>query len=198
MEKTYEQKFEERKEIQKKVIARGINDEKPFMEDECIEAFEREMLKLGKEKGNIDVLEWGSGYSTKYFPDLLVKNKIEFTWDSIEYDVRWAEALEKLIFPEDVAIYLFDEEILRIDDRRALRRYPMDEYVSFHRTLNKKYDLISVDGTKRVRCMKESLNLLKPEGIVILHDSHRVAYTEGINLYNGKKLTKMLWMGRKK
>ncbi len=198
MEKTYEEKFKERKDIQKKVIARGINAQKPFMEDDDIEAFEREMLELGKRKGHIDVLEWGSGYSTKYFPDLLVKNKIKFTWDSIEYDVRWMEALDKLTFPKSVKLYLFDEEILRIDDRRALRGYPMDDYVNFPATLGKKYDLIFVDGTKRVRCMKKALNLLEPDGIVILHDAHRVAYIEGMNLYNGKRLTHMLWLGKLK
>ena len=198
MQKTYEQKFEERKRIQKKVIARGINAKKPFMEDDDIAEFEKEMLGLGKKKGHIDVLEWGSGYSTKYFPDLLVKNKIKFTWDSIEYDVRWMGALKKLKFPKNVKLYLFDEEILRIDDRRALRGYQMDDYVNFPATLGKKYDLIFVDGTKRVRCMKKALSLLKPDGIVILHDAHRVTYTEGMNLYNGKRLTHTLWLGKLK
>jgi len=198
MEKTYEQKFEERLRIQTKLIKRGIDAKVPFMEDACIEAFEKEMLRIGKEKGNIDVLEWGSGTSTKHFPDLLEKNGIKFTWDSIEYDIRWYDALKKLTFPKGVKMYLFDEEILRIDDRRALRGFPMDKYVNFPDTLNKKYDLIFVDGTKRVRCMKKALKLLKPDGVVILHDAHRVAYTEGINLYNGKRLTHMLWLGKLK
>lgn len=198
MEKTYEQKFEERKRIQKKVIARGINAQKPFMEDDDIEEFEREMLELGKKKGYIDVLEWGSGYSTKYFPDLLKEKGIKFTWDSIEYDIRWIDALNKLKFPKGVKLYLFDEPILRIDDRRVLRRYQMDDYVNFPDTLGKKYDLIFVDGTKRVRCMKKALNLLKPDGIIILHDAQRYKYEEGINLYKGKYLTKLLWLGKLK
>ncbi len=141
-------------------------------------------------------MEWGTGYSTKYYPDILKEKGIKFIWDSIEYDVRWSDAIANLDLSEGVTIYLFDEPILRIDDRRALRGFEMNDYVKFPLRLKRKYDLIFIDGTKRVRCMEIALKILKKDGIVILHDAQRVSYNDGVKLYNGKKLSHKLWLGK--
>lgn len=197
--RTYEEKYQKRKSIQRKIINRALSMKKPFFEDEGDDdIFEREMLGVVRGKKEIDVLEWGTGYSTKYYPDILKKKGIKFIWDSIEYDRRWSDAIADLDLPDGVTIYLFDEPILRIDDRRALRGFEMNDYVKYPSRIGRKYDLIFIDGTKRVRCLQEGLNLLKPDGIVILHDAQRVKYKEGMRLYNGQKLSEKLWKGKLK
>jgi len=199
--KSYEQKYQERKKIQKNLIAKALKEKKPFFEDEGDDdIFEKEMLEVAKGKKRIDVLEWGTGYSTKYYSDVLAREDINFTWDSVEYDKRWAKAIGSLELEEGVIIYLFDEEVMRIDDRRALRsnNYPMKEYINFPITEKRKYDLILVDGEKRVPCLRVALKVLKKDGIVILHDAQRKEYREGMSLYNGKHLSEKLWIGRKK
>ena len=195
--KTYEEKYKERENIQKKIIDKQLNLKKPFMEDDEIAVCEKILLEKGK---SINVLEWGAGYSTKYFTDVLHKNKIKFIWDSLEYDKRWATSIAMLELHKGVTIYLFDEEIMRIDDRRALRSnmYPMTEYINFPKSLGRKYDVIFIDGEKRVECMKIAVGLSKPEGTIILHDAKRPEYKEGIDLYNGKKVSYNLWIGKLK
>lgn len=168
---------------------------KPFMTDEEIAEFKKLFLELGKK--HLDVLEWGAGYSTKYFPDFLVKNGITFTWEAIEADVRWYIEIIKLDLLPEVRVHLFDEEIFRVDDRRIVeRKFDMNEYVLFPRRLGKKYDVIIVDGMKRARCLKEAVRLLKDGGIVILHDAQRTQYHLAFKYYKGKFLLKTLWIGR--
>lgn len=190
----WDSKYRDRKAVQDKLIKKAIGQAEPFMEDEDCTLFGKELLALGD---NIDILEWGPGTSTRYYVDLLRCNDIKFVWEAIEYDVRWYVELVKMNL-KNVRFHLFDEEILRVDDRRALERLDMTEYVKFPSRLGKKYDFIFIDGTKRVECMKASLDLLKPNGIVLVHDAQREGYKEGFNYYNGKHLSRMLWKGIKK
>jgi len=170
---------------------------KPFMQDCEIEAFEKVLLGLNEKY--LDILEWGSGYSTVYFSEFLVDNDIDYKWDSLEIDVRWYIEIVKLgLEYTKIDIHLFDEEILRIDDRRCLRRFQMNEYVKFPSRLEKKFDLIFIDGSKRVRCLKEATKLLNPDGVVLLHDAQRPEYKEGMDLYDGKILAGTLWLGKLK
>lgn len=194
----WDKKYEERKKLQDKTIKNAMKVSKPSLTDNEILLFEKELIKASEGKDCFDVLEWGSGYSTKYFTDFLTKRDIKFTWESIEYDIRWYVTLIKEKLRPNVRIHLFDQEILRIDDMRALKRFQMNEYVKFPTRLGKKYDFIFIDGRKRVRCMRQSLGLLKEGGVILLDDAHRVKYKEGINLYDGKFLTNKLWKGIKK
>jgi len=162
---------------------------KPLMSEEDIKSVEKELLKFD----TLDVLEWGSGGSTVYFSNILDSKFIPFLWESIEYDVDWYIKVLKYIGPvNDVRLHLFDEEVLRNDDRRALRNVPMNEYVKFPKRLGKKFDVIFVDGRKRRR------DLLKPDGIVILHDAKREYYHCAMDKYDGEYLSRMLWKGKLK
>jgi len=165
---------------------------KPLMTDQDVKLVEKELLKFNP----IDVLEWGSGGSTIYFSNFIIDKigLLNLTWESIEYDLKWYLELVYYSMPQ-VRLHLFDEEVLRNDDRRALRNKPMNEYVLFPKKLGKKYDVIFVDGRKRRRCLLEALELLKPGGIVLLHDAGREYYHCAMEKYNGQFLSKTLWKG---
>ena len=168
---------------------------KPFMTDE--ETAETEKLLLSLKKKHLDVLEWGAGYSTKYFSDFLAKNGITFTWQAIEADVSWYIPIIELDLLPEVRVHLFDEEIFRIDDRRIVeRKFDMNEYILFPRKLGFEYDVIIVDGMKRQRCLAEAKHLLKDDGIGIVHDAHRREYQDSYEPYKGKFLLRTLWMGK--
>jgi len=187
---------ERKREKLYKNMAKIMNKRKlPFMELEEIEAFKNVLLNIGD---YLNILEWGSGYSTKYFSDLLDIGSVKFKWDSLEIDVRWYVEVLKLDLSPNVKVHLFDEEIMRVDDRRALRRFQMNEYVKFPSRLGKRFDIIFIDGSKRNRCLEEAIDLLKPNGVVLLHDAQREYYKEGMDLYNGKFLAKTLWIGKSK
>ena len=43
------------------------------------------------------------------------------------------------------------------------------------------YDIVIIDGRDRVNCLKNSRHKLTSRGVIILDDSHREKYKEGIN-----------------
>ncbi len=190
-------RFETRRDGFYKNMIRTMNKtKKPFMTNEETVATER--LLLGLKRKRLDVLEWGAGYSTKYFSDFLAKNGITFTWEAIEGDVTWYIPIIELDLLPGVRVHLFDEEIFRVDDRRIVeKRFDMNEYVLFPRKLGFEYDVIIVDGMKRQRCLAETKHLLKEDGIVIVHDADRKEYHKAFESYKGKFLPNVnLWVGR--
>lgn len=70
----------------------------------------------------------------------------------------------------------------------------MTRYVNRPKKLKKKFDLIIVDGRKRVRCFNLAKTLLKPGGKIILHDAWRKEYLEALNKNEGYFLTENLWI----
>jgi len=190
----WDKKAKERDRICDNLIKRVIKDKGSFYGNEQdIAPIEKELLNFKND--NVDVLEWGAGYSTKHFSDFLRTHGIWFSWEAIEYDIRWYIAILKLKLDQRVRIHLFDEEILRIDDRRVLRKFPMYEYLSFPRRLCKKYDIIIIDGAKRVECLKEVPRIIKENGVVLVHDAHRKEYHSAMDNFTGDFLTKTLWKG---
>ena len=43
-----------------------------------------------------------------------------------------------------------------------------------------KYDVIIVDGRDRVNCVKQGIDALSGQGVILLDDSHREKYADGI------------------
>ncbi|MGA8259886.1 MAG: glycosyltransferase [Arenicellales bacterium] len=112
----------------------------------------------------IDVLEWGAGYSTKYFTEFLTRHDIEYTWRAMEHQEKWYDAVRRWGL-RNVEIVLADKD--------------SHEYLSPSGT----YDLIYVDGRNRVKCLQSAKKLLKPGGIVLLHDAERRRYHAGFEGY---------------
>lgn len=65
----------------------------------------------------------------------------------------------------------------------------------FPLTLNKKYHIIIIDGRDRVNCIKNSIKCLKPEGVIVLDDSERTQYLEGIRFLLNEGFKKIDFWG---
>lgn len=138
----------------------------------------------------VDVLEWGSGGSTVYFTRFLRNKGVAYTWTSVEYNKIWhARILDAVRDDKNVSTALFDVGNTEVKQRSI----PMEEYVAYPATLEKKYDVILVDGRKRRRCLLEASKLLKPGGIVLLHDARRTYYHGAFSAYPDSRL--LLWTG---
>ena len=145
---------------------------KPFMKKREVRLFKKHLLTQNHE-GVLDILEWGSGGSTVYFTDFLESHSIPYTWTSIEYNKMWYEKIKEATkHKPSVALVLFDVG----NNNLKQRNIPMDEYVNYPKTLNKKFDIIFVDGRKRRRCILEAKHLLKEGGVVLVHDAQRTYY----------------------
>ena len=47
--------------------------------------------------------------------------------------------------------------------------------------MDKEFDIVIVDGRDRVNCIRSAMHVTKEEGIIVLDDSERDAYQNGIN-----------------
>jgi len=138
----------------------------------------------------LDVLEWGSGGSTVYFTQFLKNKGISYTWTSIEYSKIWYERILDMVKGDkNVSLALFDVGNTNVKQPDI----PMNEYVAYPATLGKKYDVILVDGRKRRRCLLEASKLLKPGGVVLLHDARRTYYHSAFSVYPDSRI--FLWTG---
>jgi len=117
----------------------------------------------------MDIFEYGVGNSTLWY------SKRVNSVISVEHDKKWFEKMRQLV-PNNVKIYYQS-----LENENAYSKFP-----SF---LKKKFDIIIIDGRERVNCIKNSINFLKKGGIIVLDDSERLEYKEGINflLENGYK-----------
>ena len=150
-------------------------------------AIESKLLSYGL---RIDVLEWGSGGSTVYFTQFLKNKGIAYTWTSIEYSKVWYEKISSILKDDkNVSIVLFDVGNTNVKQPDI----PMNEYVVYPSTIGKKYDVILVDGRKRRRCLLEASKMLKPGGVVLLHDARRAHYHSSFSAYPDSRM--VLWTG---
>jgi predicted O-methyltransferase YrrM len=137
----------------------------------------------------LECLEWGAGASTVFFPMLLEDNNIPYRWTSIEHNPDWQRA----VFAERGKLNI---DVICIPASEPARE-PMDSYVDFPLHMGRKFDFIFVDGRKRRRCLVSALQVLAPNGVVILHDAHREYYHAGCRMFpHGEFVGDDLWIGR--
>lgn len=155
---------------------------KPWMQTDQIELVEKILCSFGKQK--IDVLEWGSGGSTFYFPLELSAKKIEYSWLSIEHKKEWFDKMAASLQPvyTNVSIHLFAA------DAKDPATINLDPYVKFPRKTGRKFDFILIDGRARARCLVEARFLIKPGGIIMLHDAEREKYHYVFPLFEKGKM----------
>ena len=125
-------------------------------------SYERLLRKYMNLKNPRVILEYGPGFSTEIMAEYPNTQII-----SIEHDpVYFADARNRWRVTQKVSV-------VHLNYREG--------YVGFAEGLKLKFDLVFVDGfcDWRVDCLKHAVNVLAPDGIVILHDSEREKYAEG-------------------
>lgn len=110
---------------------------------------------------NMTIFEYGSGNSTLWY-----SKKVKLVI-SVEHDKKWYERI-KNDMPENVKIHY--KELIYGGD-----------YARFTSTITERFNIIIVDGRDRVNCLKQSINSVSKDGVIVLDDSERDAYKEGID-----------------
>ncbi|MGE3613201.1 MAG: hypothetical protein AB7G20_07000 [Sulfurimonas sp.] len=108
----------------------------------------------------MDVFEYGSGNSTLWYG-----KKVNYV-TSVEHDISWFEKIKNKM-PNNVNINY--EELIYNGD-----------YSKFPTKLDKKFDIVVIDGRDRVNCIKNSINCIKEDGVIVLDDSEREVYLNGM------------------
>ncbi|GAB2696058.1 hypothetical protein GCM10027037_19900 [Mucilaginibacter koreensis] len=107
------------------------------------------------------IFEFGSGNSTLFYAQhvgIVV---------SVEHDKDWYEKITETKPANAEMIYC--------------ELQPDGEYCRMPIRLEEKFDIIIVDGRDRVNCCKQAVEALSDTGVVVLDDSERENYKEGIN-----------------
>ncbi len=160
-------------------------------------AFKTLLLKLSQ-RGQLNVFEYGSGYSTLYFAKFLSKKGIQFSWDSVDNNLDWYHRVHQLIdqsgLAKHVSLHVFPfrpcfekphwrwEAAPRCGEFAPTQKEEQD-YIELPSKLGKKYDLIFVDARFRRRCLEVALRCLRPEGVVFLHDAQKDHYRVNLAQY---------------
>lgn len=112
------------------------------------------------------ILEWGPGESTLLMLHTCPNARI---W-SIEADKKWHK-IYTIKFVNYPTVFI--------------KYATAPRYWLLPLEMKKAFDLIFVDGTcdYRVNCLKTAAQVLSDDGVVILHDSERQKYSEGIALF---------------
>jgi len=109
---------------------------------------------------NINIFEYGSGYSTRFYAERVN------TVTSLEYNQRWYDRIKNTL-PSNVDLIYQKSDI-------------DGQYCRAIQQTNKKYELVIVDGDDRHNCMRECIDSLTENGVVILDDSQRAEYDDCI------------------
>jgi len=126
------------------------------------------------------VLEWGPGLST----EIVLETCPDASVLTVEHDPKWeAKAKERLAGKGDVEIA---KRVI------SMKGGLSDGYVN-HPVLRNlrenggvvapEYDLVFVDGRFRCDCLVAAHLLVRPDGVVVVHDTHRGNYLDAIRLF---------------
>ncbi|WP_078381386.1 O-methyltransferase [Sutcliffiella halmapala] len=131
--------------------------------------FENTLRKWLREIKPKKILEYGPGYSTK----IMLQECPDAQITSIEHHIKWYEKAKKQ----------FGKKINLVFEKTSGYK---SHYACWPLMQNKvpEYDLIFIDGRRRVECLAVGLEVLNTNGVIILHDAERKEYQHGIALYD--------------
>ncbi|PAW92153.1 FkbM family methyltransferase [Mucilaginibacter sp. MD40] len=130
--------------------------------------------KLSKQ---LSIFEFGSGNSTYFYA------KYAGSVVSVEHDKQWFDKIVQSGKKPANAEMIYCELVRD------------GEYCRAPLKLDKKFDIIIVDGRDRVNCCKKGIEALSENGIMVLDDSEREAYKEAVDFLTSKGFKHLLFSG---
>lgn len=122
---------------------------------------------------SFQVFEYGSGNSTRWYASRV--DRIS----AVEHDIEWIKIVSTLI-PSNA---------------RVIPAELGDAYVQAVSQEKKLYNIVVVDGRKRVKCTAFAVDYLTPDGVLILDNSERSWYQEAKDLMEKKGFRKIDFYG---
>jgi precorrin-6B methylase 2 len=123
------------------------------------------------------LFEYGSGYSTLFYA------RHVYSVTSVEYDESWYNLIRERI-PENAELIYQAKDI-------------DGDYCRTICNTNEMYDIVVIDGRDRVNCIKQSINKLRGEGVILLDDSSRERYQKGIDFMKQNNFRTLTFRGLK-
>lgn len=122
-------------------------------------------------------LEWGSGYSTLWFPRRLDKNA---SWLAVEHEKEWAGKVSGMNRDPRVTVaHVAPNRTPWSDAHNDGAPGDLRDYID-HPSRFGRYDFILVDGRARAACLEKATGLVSQGGVIVLHDANRGHYREAL------------------
>jgi len=121
------------------------------------------------------IFEFGSGNSTFFYA------KYAGIVVSVEHDKEW---YDKIVSTKPENAELIFCELIRDGD-----------YCRMPIKLEETFDIIIVDGRDRVNCCKQAVKAVSENGVIVLDDSERDFYKEGITFLKNKGFKELSFSG---
>lgn len=144
----------------------GLPIEAPYMKQREIDIILEILLNLRPQK----CLEYGSGYSTLFFPKFLPPDS---QWVAFEHHREWYERVQEMNNRPNVAVHHATPN--QTD-------YGQNTYVRGPAPKGP-FDFILVDGVERQDCIRQAKNMLSDDGLLVVHDANRSQYHPPLTLY---------------
>ena len=146
---------------------------KPWMSDQEIDLVKK---YLSEDKV---MLEWGSGGSTCTFSPLVKE------YYSIEHVKEWYENVEEFLKLQIYRSKVFNYLVEPDKPRTIPTKYEeFQTYIEYVDKLNKKYDIVLIDGRARLDCAKYIIPYLNENAVIFIHDYfHRPQYYKVTDYY---------------
>lgn len=118
------------------------------------------------------MLEWGSGGSTILFSPFVKQ------YCSIEHKREWFDAIKNELIKHRIGhnITFYCIPVLNNDFKEYVRK--MEDFKV------QKFDIVLIDGRRRIHCAIQVLPYITKESYVILHDAQREKYQSILKYYN--------------
>lgn len=128
-------------------------------------------------------LEWGSGFSTVYFPLLLSKDA---SWLALEHNDEWYKIIKESNKDSRVeVVHVAPDQEPYTDPKNDGAYTDFKSYIEYPEG---KFDFIFIDGRARKDCVKKAFELINDNGLVVLHDANRTHYHEHVDLFEHRVL----------
>jgi predicted O-methyltransferase YrrM len=167
--------WNERSVIECNLIKIDIEEMDKRKKTNTLTSYKPILKKLISELSPKNILEWGPGKSTVFMQNLV---SADCNIIAIEHD-KWWHSLWRRKWKKYSNIRI-------VHKKHAGHKKGHEGYVTYPLGLNKKFDLIMIDGRQRADCARIASLVLSDKGKVIIHDCStkmREIYHESFTMY---------------
>lgn len=155
-----------------KIDHRRGRTELPWMKSRELDIINEALASLNPAR----CLEWGAGFSTRYFPPRLPALE---SWTSVEHNTTWFAHVQAMPLDPRISLVSIPPDHGDYPNTRKEGTYEdFRTYVDYPSSLGGRFDFVFIDGRARAACLTQAFDLVTEAGLVILHDANREYYVE--------------------
>jgi len=158
--------------------------------------FESFNTKMPVDK-NGEALPWYTYSAIAFLESRIKKPMSVFEYGSGNSTIWWNGHVSKVICCEhDKSWFLFFKSKLPAEVK--ILNFNLEEGGEYSKAINaykNEFDIIVIDGRDRVNCAENSINALKPDGVIVWDNSDRLKYKPGFDYLISKGFNRIDFLG---